>query len=240
LDRRRKVAAKMGASIRSSRRSQKKKKNPRPQPLDLFSQNRKNRENPKQGKYVVLFFYPLDFTFVCPTGKERIWGGRERKRRERERTRSLALKKKNPTLTHKTFPFLKKKKTRPEIIAFSDRLAEFKAIGAEVLGVSVDSQFSHLAWTETPREKGGLGGCSYPLVADITKSISSDYGVLIGKKVGIEPEKENEKKRKRKRRARAFRGTLPRPAGTRRRGRKQRTTKKSSSPFFFSQKLLKK
>jgi len=87
----------------------------------------------QQGKWVVLFFYPLDFTFVCPT----------------------------------------------EIIAFSDAASRFKEIGAEIVGVSVDSQFSHLAWVETPRARGGLGGCSYPLVADITKSISSDYGVLI-------------------------------------------------------------
>jgi len=50
------------------------------------------------------------------------------------------------------------------------------------VGVSVDSHFSHLAWIETPRERGGLGGCGYPLVADITKSISSDFGVLIGER----------------------------------------------------------
>lgn len=84
-------------------------------------------------KYVVLFFYPLDFTFVCPT----------------------------------------------EIVSFSDRIKEFHDRGAEVLGVSVDSEFSHLAWIQTPREKGGLGGVNYPLVADITKKISADYGVLI-------------------------------------------------------------
>jgi len=86
-----------------------------------------------QGKYVVLFFYPLDFTFVCPT----------------------------------------------EIIAFSDRIEEFHQRGAEVVGVSVDSQFSHLAWIQTPRAVGGLGGLKYPLVADLTKKISSDYGVLL-------------------------------------------------------------
>ena len=86
-----------------------------------------------RGKYVVLFFYPLDFTFVCPT----------------------------------------------EIVAFNDRLAEFKTRGAEVIGCSIDSQFSHLAWIQTPREKGGLGGLNYPLVADLTKTISADYGVLL-------------------------------------------------------------
>eukprot|EP00887_Chlorella_sp_A99_P004889 scaffold4.g4889.t1 len=86
-----------------------------------------------KGKYVVLFFYPLDFTFVCPT----------------------------------------------EIIAFSDRIQEFKDIGVEVLGASVDSAFAHLAWIQTPRSKGGLGGLSYPLLADLTKSISKDYEVLI-------------------------------------------------------------
>ncbi|KAL6758909.1 2-cys peroxiredoxin [Haematococcus lacustris] len=86
-----------------------------------------------KGKYVVLFFYPLDFTFVCPT----------------------------------------------EITAFSDRIDEFKAINTEVVGVSVDSQFTHLAFVNTPRNKGGLGGCKYPLVADLTKKIATDYGVLI-------------------------------------------------------------
>lgn len=87
----------------------------------------------KGKNYVVLFFYPLDFTFVCPT----------------------------------------------EIVAFSDRVNEFRQRGAEVIGCSIDSQFSHLAWIQTPREKGGLGGLTYPLVADITKQISSDYGVLL-------------------------------------------------------------
>jgi alkyl hydroperoxide reductase subunit AhpC len=86
-----------------------------------------------RGKYVVLFFYPLDFTFVCPT----------------------------------------------EIVAFSDRIKDFHDRGAEVIGCSIDSQFSHLAWIQTPREKGGLGGLAYPLVADLTKKISSDYGVLL-------------------------------------------------------------
>jgi alkyl hydroperoxide reductase subunit AhpC len=86
-----------------------------------------------RGKYVVLFFYPLDFTFVCPT----------------------------------------------EIIAFSDKIEEFHKRGAEVLGVSVDSQFSHLAWIKSPRSEGGLGGLKYPLVSDLSKSIASDYGVLL-------------------------------------------------------------
>ena len=86
-----------------------------------------------RGKYVVLFFYPLDFTFVCPT----------------------------------------------EIIAFSDKIEEFRKRGADVLGVSVDSKFSHLAWIRTPRADGGLGGLKYPLVSDITKKISTDYGVLL-------------------------------------------------------------
>ncbi len=86
-----------------------------------------------KGKYVVLFFYPLDFTFVCPT----------------------------------------------EIIEFNRNLAAFKELGAEVVGVSIDSQFSHLAWKNTPVEKGGIGDIQYPLVADLTKKISSDYGVLL-------------------------------------------------------------
>lgn len=85
-----------------------------------------------RGKYVVLFFYPLDFTFVCPT----------------------------------------------EITAFSDRYADFTSRNTEVLGVSVDSQFSHLAWIQTDRKQGGLGDIAYPLVADLKKEIASAYNVL--------------------------------------------------------------
>ena len=86
-----------------------------------------------KGKYVLLYFYPLDFTFVCPT----------------------------------------------EIIAFNDKLDEFKKRNTEVIGVSVDSHFTHLAWNQTPRNKGGLGGVQYPLVADLNKNIARSYGVLI-------------------------------------------------------------
>jgi peroxiredoxin (alkyl hydroperoxide reductase subunit C) len=86
-----------------------------------------------RGKYVVLFFYPLDFTFVCPT----------------------------------------------EIIEFNRKLDEFKERGAEVIGVSVDSHFSHLAWKNTPVDQGGIGDIQYPLVADLKKQISRDYGVLL-------------------------------------------------------------
>ncbi|XP_077230816.1 2-Cys peroxiredoxin BAS1, chloroplastic-like [Tasmannia lanceolata] len=84
-------------------------------------------------KYVILFFYPLDFTFVCPT----------------------------------------------EITAFSDRHADFEKINTEILGVSTDSVFSHLAWVQTDRKSGGLGDLNYPLVSDVTKSISQSFGVLI-------------------------------------------------------------
>ncbi|PVD29593.1 hypothetical protein C0Q70_08848 [Pomacea canaliculata] len=86
-----------------------------------------------KGQYLVLFFYPLDFTFVCPT----------------------------------------------EIIAFSDSMEKFKALNAAVVGVSTDSHFSHLAWINTPRKQGGLGGLRYPLLADFNKTIARDYGVLI-------------------------------------------------------------
>ncbi len=86
-----------------------------------------------RGKYVVLFFYPLDFTFVCPS----------------------------------------------EIIAFNKALAQFKAKNCEVIGVSVDSQFSHWAWKNTPVNQGGIGPIQYPLVADLDKKISSAYGVLL-------------------------------------------------------------
>lgn len=86
-----------------------------------------------RGKWVVLFFYPLDFTFVCPT----------------------------------------------EIVEYDAKLDEFKKIGAEVIGVSIDSKFSHLAWKQKARKEGGIGDIKYPLVADITKQISRDFGVLI-------------------------------------------------------------
>lgn len=84
-------------------------------------------------KGTVLFFYPLDFTFVCPT----------------------------------------------EIIAFDHRLEEFKKRGVSVIGVSIDSHFSHLAWKNTPVDKGGIGQVSYPLVSDLDKSISRNYDVLL-------------------------------------------------------------
>ncbi len=86
-----------------------------------------------RGNYVVLFFYPLDFTFVCPT----------------------------------------------EIIAFSDRIEEFKERNTEVIGVSVDSVYTHTAWRNTPRKKGGIGEITYPLVADLNKRIARSYGVLL-------------------------------------------------------------
>jgi peroxiredoxin (alkyl hydroperoxide reductase subunit C) len=92
-----------------------------------------------QGKMVLLYFYPLDFTFVCPS----------------------------------------------EILAFNSKVNEFKERNVELLGVSVDSAFSHFAWRETPIEKGGIGAIKYPLIADITKSIARDYGVLINDAVAL-------------------------------------------------------
>jgi peroxiredoxin (alkyl hydroperoxide reductase subunit C) len=92
-----------------------------------------------KGKIGVLFFYPLDFTFVCPS----------------------------------------------EIIAFDNRLQEFKDRGVEVIGVSVDSKFTHLAWKNTDVSKGGIGQIQYPLVADLTKSIARDYDVLMGEAVAL-------------------------------------------------------
>lgn len=92
-----------------------------------------------KGKYVLLFFYPLDFTFVCPT----------------------------------------------EIIAFSDRCAEFSQLGVQVIGVSIDSHFTHLAWRNMSRDQGGLGNIEYPLVADINKKIARDYDVLIDEAVAL-------------------------------------------------------
>ena len=90
-------------------------------------------------KGTVLFFYPLDFTFVCPS----------------------------------------------EIIAFSKRVNEFKERGVNVIGVSVDSQFSHFAWRETPVNKGGIGSINFPLVADLSKQIAKDYDVLFGEAVAL-------------------------------------------------------
>ncbi|MCW5970813.1 MAG: peroxiredoxin [Blastocatellales bacterium] len=88
-----------------------------------------------RGKWLVLLFYPLDFTFVCPT----------------------------------------------ELTAFSDRFEEFQGINAEIIGLSTDSVYSHRAWLQTPREKGGVEGLRYPLAADLTKKTTADYGVLIEK-----------------------------------------------------------
>jgi len=86
-----------------------------------------------QGKKVVLFFYPLDFTFVCPT----------------------------------------------EILAFSDAIAEFNDRNTQLIGVSVDSHFSHAAWANTERKEGGIKGISSPLVSDFNKTIATDYNVLL-------------------------------------------------------------
>ncbi|MBC8316969.1 MAG: peroxiredoxin [Desulfobulbaceae bacterium] len=86
-----------------------------------------------RGKYVVLFFYPLDFTFVCPS----------------------------------------------EIIAFDKALDSFKEKNCEVIGVSVDSHYTHWAWKNTPVNEGGIGNIKYPLVADLNKTIANQYGVLL-------------------------------------------------------------
>ncbi|MFH2122262.1 MAG: peroxiredoxin [Pseudomonadota bacterium] len=86
-----------------------------------------------RGQYVVLFFYPLDFTFVCPS----------------------------------------------EILAFNKALAQFKERNCQVVGVSIDSHFTHLAWKNTPVNNGGIGNVQFPLVADLDKSISQNYGVLL-------------------------------------------------------------
>lgn len=86
-----------------------------------------------QGKYTVLFFYPLDFTFVCPT----------------------------------------------EILAFHEKLNEFEKLGANVIGASVDSHYTHLAWRNTPRKQGGLGEVGFPLLSDLSRNASKSYGVLL-------------------------------------------------------------
>lgn len=86
-----------------------------------------------RGEYIVFFFYPLDFTFVCPT----------------------------------------------ELHAFQDCLEEFEKRHAQVIGCSVDSCYSHLAWLNIPKSKGGIAGVDYPLVSDLNKTIARDYGVLM-------------------------------------------------------------
>ncbi|MBA2848656.1 peroxiredoxin [Thermosulfuriphilus ammonigenes] len=92
-----------------------------------------------RGRYVILLFYPLDFTFVCPT----------------------------------------------EILAFDKKLEEFKKRNCEVLGISVDSVYTHFAWKMTPVEKGGIGNIQYPLVSDLSKNISRSYGILFDESVSL-------------------------------------------------------
>ena len=86
-----------------------------------------------KGKYLVMLFYPFDFTYVCPT----------------------------------------------ELIAFSDAMPQFKELDVNVLGISTDSHFTHLAWIKTDRTKGGLGNMNYPLLADTSKDLSRNYGALV-------------------------------------------------------------
>lgn len=92
-----------------------------------------------KGQYVLLYFYPLDFTFVCPS----------------------------------------------EIIAFSNKAAEFKERNVQLIGCSIDSEFSHFAWRNTPVEKGGIGEIKYPLLADKSKQIARDYGVLFNEEIAL-------------------------------------------------------
>lgn len=92
-----------------------------------------------RGKYVLLFFWPLDFSFVCPT----------------------------------------------EVMAFNQNLEKFKERNCEVVGVSIDSQFTHFAWKHTKPEDGGIGNVQYPMVADLSKKISRDYGVLLNDEVAL-------------------------------------------------------
>jgi alkyl hydroperoxide reductase subunit AhpC len=92
-----------------------------------------------RGRWLVLFFYPLDFTFVCPT----------------------------------------------ELIAFSDRRREFEALGADLVAASVDSLYTHLAWWNTPRAQGGISGLEIPILADLTKQVARDYGVLLDDGVAL-------------------------------------------------------
>lgn len=92
-----------------------------------------------RGKYVLLFFYPLDFTFVCPS----------------------------------------------EILAFNKRVEDFKKKNCEVISVSVDSKFTHLAWKNTPVDNGGIGNVQFPMVADLNKAIARSYGILFNDSVAL-------------------------------------------------------
>ncbi len=92
-----------------------------------------------KGKNVILFFYPLDFTFVCPS----------------------------------------------EILAFNKKLEAFKERNTEVIGISVDSKFTHLAWKNTSLENGGIGNIQYPLVSDLNKNIAREYGILFNESVAL-------------------------------------------------------
>ena len=92
-----------------------------------------------RGKYVVLFFYPMDFTFVCPT----------------------------------------------ELIAYDNAVRKFEELNTQLVSVSVDSAYSHFAWKQTERSKGGVGKLRYPMVADLTKQIARDYGILINDEVAL-------------------------------------------------------
>ncbi len=92
-----------------------------------------------RGKYVLLFFYPLNFTFVCPS----------------------------------------------EILAFNKAVEEFEKANCQLVGISVDSHFSHFAWKNTPINEGGIGNVQYPLVSDLDKSISQDYGVLLDEGIAL-------------------------------------------------------
>ncbi|HJH04601.1 MAG TPA: peroxiredoxin [Victivallis vadensis] len=92
-----------------------------------------------RGKYVVLFFYPMDFTFVCPT----------------------------------------------ELVAFDNAIEKFKALNAELVSISVDSEYSHYAWKQIERSKGGIGKLRYPMVSDFTKEISRNYGILLNNSVAL-------------------------------------------------------
>ncbi len=92
-----------------------------------------------KGKYAILLFYPLDFTFVCPS----------------------------------------------EILAFNRKLEQFKSKNCELIGISVDSKFTHLAWKNTPIENGGIGNVQFPLVQDLNKEIAKSYGILFGASVAL-------------------------------------------------------
>ncbi|KHN73047.1 Peroxiredoxin [Toxocara canis] len=128
-----------------------------------------------KGQYVVLFFYPMDFTFVCPT---EIIAFSEHAERFKKLGVAVLAASTDSQFSHLAWINVATFVCPTEIIAFSEHAERFKKLGVAVLAASTDSQFSHLAWINTPRKQGGLGEMKIPILSDNSHQISRDYGVL--------------------------------------------------------------